>query len=147
MKSWRWGACGWLCWFGVAAAQSTPEGLWATYNDEHTQVQSWVRIQRQGDVWTGRVDKVLDPAAAPDERCDACKGDKKGRPLQGLVIIEDVSVDTGRGGTILDPENGQTYRLELSLAQEGRELLVRGYWGPFWRTQRWLRLPGQTPAR
>jgi hypothetical protein len=121
-------------------AQVTPEGLWATYNDQHTQVQSWVRIEKQGEFWVGRIEKILDPSATPDEKCNACQGEKRGRPLLGLTIIDKVAIPTGSGGTILDPEDGKTYRLELSLLQDGRELRVRGYWGPFWRTQRWIRV-------
>jgi uncharacterized protein (DUF2147 family) len=38
-------------------------------------------------------------------------------------------------GHILDPENGKVYRCKLWI--EGKVLKVRGYWGPFFRTQTW----------
>jgi hypothetical protein len=140
MKINRWIWLFALCCLHTVGAQVTPEGLWATYNDQHTQVQSWVRIEKQGEFWIGRIEKILDPSARPDEKCNACQGEKQGLPLLGLTIIDKVAIPTGSGGTILDPEDGKIYRLELSLIQDGRELRVRGYWGPFWRTQRWLRV-------
>lgn len=139
---WGW-ALGWMATAVAAAAQSTPEGLWATYNDQHTQVQSLVRIERQGNVLIGVIEKVLDPSAGPEETCDACKGANKGAPLKGLTIMTGVAATavagTWKGGKILDPESGDEYRLELELTDQGRVLMVRGYWGLFWRTQRWSR--------
>ncbi|MEQ9415709.1 MAG: DUF2147 domain-containing protein, partial [Cyclobacteriaceae bacterium] len=41
------------------------------------------------------------------------------------------------GGTILDPKVGKIYRCRLWI--EGDNLKVRGYWGPFYRTQTWDR--------
>jgi uncharacterized protein (DUF2147 family) len=47
-----------------------------------------------------------------------------------------------KGGRRLDPEMGKDYPGELWL--EGpRTLRVRGYWGPFHRTQTWHRLDGE----
>ena len=43
------------------------------------------------------------------------------------------------GGKILDPGNGKIYRCKIWL-KDG-ELKVRGYFGPFYRTQTWRR-PG-----
>ena len=57
----------------------------------------------------------------------------------GLVIIKELVADGGRykGGTILDPEDGKVYRAEIW--PEGAELKVRGYLGPFYKTQTWTR--------
>ena len=124
--------------------QPTPEGIWQTYDDQHTRVQAWVRIEKRGDYWVGTVDRVLDPDASPDEKCNACRGDKKGLPMTGLTIIEGIPIKSGppvwSGGKILDPESGDEYRLEFELQNQARTLVVKGYWGPFWRTQRWIRL-------
>ena len=38
-------------------------------------------------------------------------------------------------GNILDPEVGKIYSCKLWI--EGNDLKVRGYWGPFYRTQTW----------
>jgi uncharacterized protein (DUF2147 family) len=47
------------------------------------------------------------------------------------------SGDEYAAGNILDPEEGKVYKCKLWL--EGTELKVRGYWGPFYRTQTWTR--------
>lgn len=49
---------------------------------------------------------------------------------------EDVPVESSsmlwRRGKILNSGKGQEYRLDLELTVQGAELLVRGYWAPFW---------------
>lgn len=45
----------------------------------------------------------------------------------------------GKGGEILDPDNGKAYTLRLRVNDDGRTLLVRAYIGPFCRTQIWIR--------
>jgi uncharacterized protein (DUF2147 family) len=43
-------------------------------------------------------------------------------------------------GTILDPENGKIYDVKIWLDPENSNRLnVRGYIGPIFRTQRWIR--------
>jgi len=44
------------------------------------------------------------------------------------------------GGKILDPENGKEYRASLTPIEGGKRLEVRGFLGPFWRTQTWVRV-------
>jgi uncharacterized protein (DUF2147 family) len=44
------------------------------------------------------------------------------------------------GGKILDPNNGKTYRVRLTPMEGGKELQVRGYFGPFYRNQVWQRV-------
>jgi uncharacterized protein (DUF2147 family) len=40
-------------------------------------------------------------------------------------------------GTILDPKNGKIYNCKIWI--ENGDLKLRGYWGPFYRTQTWKR--------
>lgn len=57
-----------------------------------------------------------------------------------MEIIKDMTADDDGGydgGTILDPKVGKIYRCRLWL--EANKLKVRGYWGPFFRTQTWDR--------
>ena len=43
-------------------------------------------------------------------------------------------------GTIVDPENGKTYTVKMWIdASKPDKLNVRGYIGPFYRTQTWTR--------
>jgi uncharacterized protein (DUF2147 family) len=82
---------------------------------------------------------VPQPNEPPDPVCDKCpKHDSRfGKKIIGMEIIRDMvlSEDEYSEGTILDPESGKIYRCRLWL--EGNDLNVRGYWGPFYRTQTW----------
>jgi uncharacterized protein (DUF2147 family) len=44
------------------------------------------------------------------------------------------------GGDILDPEQRQGLQARLKPVDGGKKLEVRGYIGPFYRTQVWLRV-------
>jgi uncharacterized protein (DUF2147 family) len=128
---------------GVVHAQTTPVGLWKTIDDETRQEKSYVRIVDAGGALSGKVEKLLDPAKQ-DARCDKCGDARKGQPILGMTILEGVRKNADEpywdGGTILDPNNGKTYRVRLTPEEGGRQLEVRGYIGPFWRNQRWLRV-------
>ena len=127
----------------LAAAQSaSPVGLWKTIDDETRQEKSFVRIAEQGGALTGKVEKLIDPASA-NAKCDKCADDRKGQPIVGLQIIRNAKAgDDGawEGGEILDPNNGKTYKLRLKPLDGGKRLEVRGYIGPFYRNQHWIRV-------
>jgi uncharacterized protein (DUF2147 family) len=61
-------------------------------------------------------------------------------PILGLVILKDFVIRDGewKDGTIYDPENGKTYKCTMWL-KDVNTIKVRGYWGPFYRTQIWTR--------
>lgn len=130
---------------GAAFAQATPVGLWKTIDDETKTEKSLVRIvDAGGGVLSGKIEKVLDPTKQNDV-CDKCSDERKGQPIVGLSIIrnakpagDDAQVWTG--GDILDPNNGKTYRLRLKPLDGGKALEVRGYIGPFYRNQTWIRV-------
>ena len=127
----------------VAHAQPTPVGLWKTIDDETKQEKSYVRIVEADGVLAGKVERVLDPARQ-DARCDACSDARKGQPILGMTILEGVKKNADEpywdGGTILDPNKGKTYRVRLTPNDGGRQLEVRGFIGPFYRNQTWLRV-------
>jgi uncharacterized protein (DUF2147 family) len=60
-----------------------------------------------------------------------------------MVIMWDVKQDGDQwdGGQILDPAKGKTYKVKLTLADDGQKLNVRGYIGMpmLGRTQTWVR--------
>ncbi|MFN3862236.1 MAG: DUF2147 domain-containing protein [Roseateles sp.] len=127
----------------LAFAQATPVGLWKTIDDDGKTEKSLVRISEQGGTLVGSIDKLLDPKADANAKCDKCKDDRKDKPLVGLQIIRGVKAD-GDGvwgqGEILDPNNGKTYRTRLKPIDGGKKLEMRGYIGPFYRTQTWIRV-------
>ena len=127
---------------GGAFAQPTPLGLWKVIDDETKQPLSYVRIGEVGGVLSGRMEKLLDPSRQ-DARCDKCTDERKNQPMLGMTIMRNVKAgDDGvwDGGEILDPNNGKVYRVRLKPLDGGKELEVRGYIGPFFRNQRWLRV-------
>ena len=131
----------------AAQAQSSPAGLWKTIDDESRQEKSLVRIAESGGVFSGRIEKLLDPTAAPDAKCDKCSDARKDQPLLGLTIIRNVKANADDaalwdGGEILDPNNGKTYKVRLKPVDGGKKLEVRGYIGAplLGRTQTWHRV-------
>jgi uncharacterized protein (DUF2147 family) len=130
----------------AALAQSmTPAGLWKTVDDNTKIEKSLVRIVESSGVFTGKVEKIVDPEAPKDAVCKDCSDERKDKPILGMTIIRNVKADPGdkavfEGGDILDPNNGKVYRLRLRLFDGGKSLEVRGYIGPFFRNQTWSRV-------
>ncbi len=131
----------------LAQAQATPAGLWKTIDDETRKEKSLIRITESGGVYTGRIEKLLDPATPPDAVCQKCSDDRKGQPLVGMTLVKGVRQsesdrDRWDGGEILDPNNGKTYKVRLAPAEGGKLLAVRGYIGAplLGRTQTWIRV-------
>ena len=133
--------------FGAAAQSATPVGLWKTIDDSTRKDKSYVRITDAGGVLSGKIEKLIDSPDADKLVCDKCTDDRKDKPIVGLQVIRGVKkseeADSGRweGGTILDPNNGKTYKVRLTPIEDGRKLEVRGYIGTpvFGRTQTWVR--------
>lgn len=146
-KGLRWAAAalvaGLVTGHGLAFAQATPVGTWRTIDDETKKERSTVRIIEANGVLTGRIENLPDTADR-NAVCDQCTDQRKGAKIIGLTIIEGVSNGDGDeywdGGKILDPNNGKTYSVRLSPIDNGRKLQVRGYIGPFFRTQVWERV-------
>ncbi|MFA9286800.1 MAG: DUF2147 domain-containing protein [Comamonas sp.] len=126
------------------AADMSPVGLWRTFDEKSGEPKSEVRISDSGGVLSGKVEKLLRKGADPQAVCDRCTDDRKGQPLVGLEIIRGAKQAQGKAvwedGKILDPENGSTYSLKLTPADNGNKLDVRGSIGPFGRTQTWSRV-------
>ena len=132
-----------LAFASLAHAQATPVGLWKTIDDETKQEKSLVRVTDNGGVISGKIEKLLDPSKQ-DSKCDKCTDARKDKPVVGMTIIEGAKKDANEnhweGGQILDPNNGKLYRLRLAPKDGGKQLEVRGYIGPFFRNQTWLRV-------
>jgi uncharacterized protein (DUF2147 family) len=125
----------------AARAQDSPVGLWKTVDDRTGQEKSLVRITDSGGILSGKVEKLLHPSR-PNPTCDKCSDERRGKPITGLSIIEGLrqDQDVWDGGKILDPNNGKIYTVRLKLQDGGKTLQVRGYLGPFFRTQLWSRV-------
>ena len=128
---------------GTALAQATPLGLWKTIDDETKTEKSHVRITDAAGVLTGKVEKILE-ASKQDSKCDKCMDERKDKPVLGMTIVRNARADGQNehweGGDILDPNNGKLYKLRLKPLDGGKKLEVRGYIGPFFRNQQWIRV-------
>lgn len=124
-------------------AQNTPEGLWRNIDDKTGEAKAEIRIAPgTGGALYGRIEKALVQSSEPN--CTACTDDRKNQPKLGLEIIRGAKKsDTDNvweGGRILDPENGKEYTLRMTPLEGGKKLQVRGFIGPFFRTQVWVRV-------
>lgn len=115
-------------------------GEWETYDDETQEKKALINIYESNGRYFAKI--VRSYISDQDATCENCKGDKKGQPIAGLVIIEDLEEDGDEynGGTIMDPENGKTYKCYIELMDDDK-LKVRGYLGIslLGRTQFWRR--------
>ncbi len=105
------------------------EGYWKTV-DENGVAKSIVKIYKTENGYVeGKVHRIL-KASERDRLCEKCKGDKKNKPIEGLVIIEDLKPNGYEcvDGQITDPENGKNYTCKLWIEQGNEDILhVRGY--------------------
>ena len=127
----------------TAFAQMTPEGLWRTVDDETGKPKAEIRIKAGANgVLTGVLEKALVTSTEPN--CSLCTDDRKDKPKLGMELIRGAKKADGQdaweGGKILDPENGKNYTLSMVPLDGGKVLQVRGYIGPFYRTQKWQRI-------
>lgn len=115
-------------------------GEWETYDDETNEKKALIEIYQTNDTYFAKI--VESYLKGSSGRCEKCEGAKKDQPIKGLVIIENLQKDDDEfnGGTILDPQNGKTYKCYLQLV-ETNKLKVRGYLGfsLLGRTQYWRR--------
>ena len=132
---------------GTSYAQMTPVGTWHTIDDNTGEVKAEIQIVEKDGVLSGRVVKSLRNDPNAKKTCDECKDDRKGQDIIGMEIIRGVKHEPlseflwAGGGKILDPENGKEYTVKMVPKEGGKKLQVRGYIGPFYRTQHWLRQP------
>ena len=127
----------------MALAQMTPEGLWRSIDDKTGEAKAEIRIAATASgALNGRIEKALVQSGQPN--CTACTDDRKDKPKLGMEIIRGAKKsDTDavwEGGKILDPENGKEYTLRMMPLDGGKQLQIRGYIGPFYRTQIWKRV-------
>ena len=131
---------------GSSYAKSTDPaiGVWKTIDDKTNQPASLIKIDEVNGVLQGTIIKTFPaPGETPLVNCNLCKDDRKDKPLIGMKIMSDLKKD-GLGswsdGKILDPKNGETYKVKL-VTEDGKKMDVRGYIGVplLGRTQVWYK--------
>ncbi len=117
-------------------------GKWKSIDDETNEPKSIVEItERNGKIYGKIIQLFRHPDEDQDPVCKECPEDdaRFNKKVLGMEIIQNMEADGQEfsGGTILDPKVGKIYRCRLWI--EDNKLKVRGYWGPFYRTQTWLK--------
>ncbi len=118
-------------------------GYWKTIDDNSGDTKSIVHIYQGEHGVMGKVVELFQKQGEdPDPVCEECSKDdpRYGKKVKGMVIMSRMQKDDDEyaGGEILDPENGSSYRCKIWTDGED-QLKVRGYLGPFFRTQTWIR--------
>ena len=140
----RWTLLSLALFTSAALAESTPAGLWRTIDDHTGKEKSLVRIVEVNGEFRGTIEKLFrEHGEDPNPNCDKCTGDKKNKPVIGMMILTGLKKDNSQwaGGEILDPQNGKIYRCKAWLENKGHDLHVRGFIGMalLGRTQIWKR--------
>jgi uncharacterized protein (DUF2147 family) len=125
----------------LSFGQTSVIGKWITVDESTGEEKSIIEIfERNGKVY-GKIVKIF-TLEDPDPTCDMCPEEdpRYNKKIIGMEIIQDMQIGDNEysHGTILDPEDGKIYRCKLWLEEGG--LKVRGYWGPFFRTQTWKKV-------
>jgi len=103
------------------AADPLHNTTWQTFDEG--QPKGVVKITESNGVLTGKLISTTS---------------EKGKKHVGMTIISGLKADgNGKysGGTITDPEKGKDYRMTANLS--GSTLNLKGYVGPFSRSQTW----------
>ena len=128
---------------GAVLAQASPVGRWKTFDDSTGKAMAEIVIAPMATgALHGRIDKSITQDSEP--LCNLCTDERKNQPKLGMEIIRGLRPADGgtvwEGGKILDPENGKEYTVRITPLDAGKRLQVRGYIGPFYRTQVWQRI-------
>ena len=124
----------------VASAQNSPVGRWKTYDEDTGKPRLIVEVyEAKGGTYAA---KVVDTLFQANAVCTSCKGDKKGKPIKGMVIMW--GQKPGADGSFTDGEvlklaNGQTYKSKAQLQAGGSKFEVSGCMGPICKKQVWTR--------
>jgi uncharacterized protein (DUF2147 family) len=121
----------------------TCTGYWITIDDATGYKKSIVELYKKEGVLYGKVVYIYKRGKdGPHSKCTECSGKLYNQPIMGMLIVKQMQWDGSQweNGTILDPDNGKTYDCTMWLnASDKDKLNVRGYIGPFFRTQEWIR--------
>ncbi|KRG68921.1 DUF2147 domain-containing protein [Pseudoxanthomonas dokdonensis] len=132
-----------LAWSMTAAAANPAVGRWKTIDDKTGEVKSIVEIYSTTDgSLAGKVVEILKSDKGPNPVCSDCSGDRKNKPIKGMVILWGLKPDGDNewaGGIILDPANGKTYKSKMELHPDGRKLDVSGCIAFICRAQTWVK--------
>lgn len=126
--------------FVASAQNASPAGRWKTYDEETGKPRLIVDVyEAKGGTYAA---KVVDTLFQADAVCTECKGDKKGKPIKGMVIMwgqKPGAAGSFSDGQVLKLTNGKTYKSKAQLQAGGSKFEVSGCLGPICKKQVWTR--------
>ncbi|OGT63738.1 MAG: hypothetical protein A3J38_08310 [Gammaproteobacteria bacterium RIFCSPHIGHO2_12_FULL_45_9] len=120
-------------------------GVWKTIDESTGRPSSLIRFVERRGIFFGTLIKTFRQPGEKVARCTLCKGALRNRPVEGMQIIQGLrwNAENNRyeDGLVFDPRTAKTYRCRATLAQNGKVLEFRGYFGVSWlgETHEWLR--------
>ena len=123
----------------ITTSGQTIIGPCEAYDNKTKEKKADIEVYKTNNFYVVKIVKSF--TSEKNALCETCKGTNKNKPIIGLVKIQNVKKngEAFNGGSISDPENGETYKCYLRLINN--KLYVRGYIGfsLFGRTQYWVR--------
>lgn len=130
--------------FSLNITAQTCVGTWISIDDDTGKKKSKVKLYKYKGQLYGKITYLYPrEGRAENAKCTECDDDRSGEPLLGLQIVRNCKWNGSewKGGTIVDPEDGKVYTVKLWVDPNNADKLkVRGYIGPFYRTQTWKRV-------
>ncbi len=118
-------------------------GKWKTIDDRNGVEKAIINIYEQDGAIFGKVIEILEEGKE-NAKCVKCKGERKGKPILGMTIIENLHKEKKgiyTGKTLFDPQQAMTFRCKIWLNPDNsNELYVRGYLAFLYRTQTWVKV-------
>lgn len=127
----------------VAAGQDIANaaiGKWKTFDDQTGKAMSITEVYRTK---TGAIRaRIVETLNKPNATCVACPGDKKGKPVAGMVVFWGMRQENGLwGGNGFKPSTGTSFKVKrIRLLENGRKLEITGCKFIFCRTAIWERV-------
>ena len=132
-----------FCLLSLLSQAQSCTGYWITIDDATGLKKSIVELYKKDGVLYGKVVYIYKRGKdGPNSKCTECSGKLYNQPVMGMLIVKQMqwSGSQWEDGSILDPDNGKTYTCTIWLNEANKDKLnVRGYIGPFFRTQEWIR--------
>jgi uncharacterized protein (DUF2147 family) len=126
------------------AISQSSVGTWTTIDDETGKKKSTVELYKVDGKLFGKITYLYPrEGREADPKCTKCSDDRKNKSIVGMQIVRNLKWDgsSWKDGTIVDPENGKVYSLKMWVDENDPNTLnVRGYIGPFFRTQQWKKV-------
>lgn len=128
-----------ICIYTLQMNAQSPIGTWVTIDDETGKEKSHVEIFEKGGKLFGKIVKLL--LKPQNSICEACDGERKNKPLVGMIIISNMAKkgDKWEGGKIYKADSGKEYNGFLKMAGADK-LVVTGKVLFITKSQTWRRL-------